>query len=723
MMPHPQSKSHNLHDPIAACGDRVYSISSQNGLFPDSWGGHTPNEMWGVWDHPIKLLDGFWFGVSENENDPPRWLSEATECRACIGFNEFDYRIGPLSITRRDCAPDGIEGMIVSLTIRAPEPTSLTLHALFRSDLRPAWLGEQAGMADGKDSAEVRDEVCVFTDAANLWTCIVGADRAPVETTTGDDLWAVNRNHGNGTSAQFKHALRFDEAANEIIIKFYVAGSSISQIEAASTYETLRTQHTRLTSEKIVRYESIARTSEIITPDARLNAAAAWSKLINQMFVREVPQFGRGVSAGLPEYPWWFGIDTEYAVLPMLQSGQFEIVRDTLRLLKTHSEARADIEPGRVLHEMSSVGIVFNTGNMVEVPVFIRAVHQYFLWSGDRAFLDEMYAFCKTGLLDYALGKHDSDGDLCPSGRSIIETVEMHAGFEVIDVAAYTWEALNRLADMATVIGEDAIVPELKRKADVLGKRIREEWWLESEGLFADVRASVDQVEAVLVNLEQEARAQGWLLIHQKHIEATRAVFHPELMHHASQPRDIDLPWLLRHWVVMCPVEVGIATPEQTQRLLARLQSDEFSNAWGMYLHPGRHDVMSINTGLLALCAARYGHADDALAIVQKMTRAFSYRTPGAVCEALPGDWCFLQLWSNLGLVSPAVECFLGIQPRAHERTITIKPNLPTSWPWAEVKQLRVGDAQFDIRIERDGDGYRVDVHGGDGWRIETGPA
>ncbi len=721
-----QSKQHNLHDPIAACGDRVYSISSQNGLFPDSWGGHVPREMAGVWDHPIKLLDGFWFGVSEGDDATPRWLSEATECRAHIGYNEFDYRIGPLTITRRDCVPDGIEGMVVTLVIHSNDVDlrSITLYALFRSDLRPAWLGDEAGMRDGKDSAALHGNTVVFADSANAWSCVVGADRVPIEIRTGDDLWAVNRTVGNGTSANMKYELVFGQRSlsprerSEIGITFFVAGSATSPVEAIATYEALANNHAHLTDEKIISYEQVVKTSQLLTPDVRLNNATAWSKLITQMFVRDVPSFGRGVGAGMPEYPWWFGIDTEYAVLPMLQSGQFELVRDTLRLLKTHSETHNPDEPGRVLHEMSSTGIVFNKGNMVEVPVFIRAVHQYFLWTGDRAFLDEMYAFCRCGLMEYALGTHDPDGDLCPSGRSIIETVEMHAGFEVLDVAAYTCEALARLADMATIVNDAAIVPDLKHKAETLAKRIREEWWREDASLFADVRASVNEVKGVLNTLAEQANKQAWLLTQQIQIDSARNLFKPELVRHANQPQDIDLPWLLRHWVTMCPVEAGIATPEQARRVLAVLQSNEFSNEWGMYLHPDRHDVMSINTGLLALSAARYGHVDDALTIVNKMTRAFGYRTPGAVCEALPGDWCFLQLWSNLGLVSPVLECFLGIEPRAHERTITIKPNLPSAWAWAVVRQLRVGDAHFNIRVERDGAGYTVDVVGADGWKL-----
>lgn len=731
----PQSKTHRLSDPIATCGDRVYVICNQHGRFPDPEGGHVPGEMWGVWDHPIKLLDGFWFGVSDAPQGAPRWLSEATACRAYPTHVEFEYRLDALTVVRQDFAPDGVEGLLVTLTVRSAQPFDLSLHALFRSDLRPAWLGERAGMHDAQDRAELdhASARCVFADEANPWVCVVGADLAPSATFTGD-LWAAERTQGQGVSAHFVYRLRAEPAQDAGVyartIRFAVAGSAASSDAARAAHHRLLMQHEALMAAKQAQGHAILETSRLITPDARLNEAAAWSKLINQMFVRKVPGIGRGVGAGLPEYPWWFGIDAAYAVLPVLQSGQFELVRDTLRLLRSQSERHNPGEPGRVIHELSTTGVVFNAGNMVETPAFTRAVHQYWLWTGDDDFLREMYPFCRAGLLDYALGQHDPDGDLCPSGRSIIETVEMHAGFEVIDVAAYTWDALVRLADMTqalhtprdstdlTDLTNRTDLTDLTDKAETLARCIRESWWLEDEGLFADVRASVDEVERALGELEQKAREQDWLLVHQQQIDAARRRFAPYLARYAGMPRDRDLSWLLRHWVTLCPLEVGLATPEQARRALSRLQSDEFSNAWGMYLHPEQRDVMSINTGLLALAAARYGYVDQALAIVDKLTRAFSYRTPGAVSEALPGDWCFLQLWSNLGLVSPAIEYFLGIQPRAAERTITITPNLPSAWDWAEVKRLRVGDAHFDIRIERAGAGYRVHVAGDKDWQI-----
>jgi glycogen debranching enzyme len=728
----PQSKRHQLADPVATCGDRVYCICSQNGLFPDSPDGHVPREMWGVWDHPIKLLDGFWFGASEGTDDPPQWFIEADACRAGPGYTEFDYRLGRLAITRRDVVPDGIEGMFITLrvSVDARSARSMQLHALFRSDLRPAWLGEQAGMVDGRDAAELRDGVCVFTDALNPWACAVGATTLPIGAVAGTDLWAANRTAGRGASVHLRYTMQpADDGVAWLTI--LVAGSAVASADALATLARLREEHATMIARKAELNRSIVETSQVITPDRALNDAMAWSKVINQMFVRDVPAIGRGVGAGLPEYPWWFGIDTEYAALPMLQSGQFELVRDTLRLLMRQSEAHNPAERGRVLHELSTTGVVFNAGNMVETPAFTRAVHDYWLWTGDRDFLAETYPFCRAGLLDYALGRNDADGDLCPSGRSIIETLEMHAGFEVIDVAAYTWEALARLADMARAlpdrdgsgVGGEGDAYRCEQLAEVLGRRIREEWWLAEEGLFADVRASVDEVERTLGELDRQAGQGGWLPELREFVETARKLFQPYLARYAGQPRDVDLPWLLRHWVVMCPVEVGLATPEQAAQVLERLSTPEFCNEWGMFLHPQRHDVMSINTGLLALANARYGRVDQAHEFVRKLTHAFSFRTPGAVGEALPDRWCFLQLWSNVGLVSPVVERFLGIAPRAAERRLAIRPNLPSAWDWAEARQLRVGDARMDVRVERTGDvgrPYRVTVRGGEGWRVES---
>lgn len=706
-------KTTRLADPVATTGDRLYAVGSQNGLFPDAWGGHVPNEMWGVWAHPIKLLDGFWLGLIHPAFGSARWLCEADACRVSPGYTEFDYRFPGLTITRRDFAPDGLPALVVSVRVTAAGvwPDGLQARACFASDLRPAWLGERIGWRDAPDEAifDTTHQAVLFRDRDNPWFVAVGAMDAPTDVRLGAREMALQHTAGQGAAAGLSWALEpADGHTAELTL--FIAGSHQAADEALATLKRLRAEHAALFEARQRGYQAILDTCALVTPDEALNEAFAWSKVNCQMLARDVPEHGRAAGAGLPVYPWWFGIDIAYAALPMLQAGLFDLTRDSLRLLQRASVAANPGEPGRVIHELTTTGVVFNPGNLVEAPAFVRAVHQCWLWTGDADFLRELYPFCRQALLDYTLGACDPDGDLCAAGRSIIETPEMHAGFECIDVATYTCEALLALADMAPAAGDAAIAPALRRRAEELAGRIQREWWLESEELFADVRASVSEVKAALDRLAQVAREEHWLGDMLQQVEAGAARFVPWLQRYADAPADVDLPWLLRHWVVLCPLEAGLATDEQAARAFARLESPEFCDEWGMVLHPDRRDVMSINTGLLALAEARYGRLAQALRYVRKLAEALTVRTPGAISEALPDQWCFLQLWSALGIISPMVEGVFGIAPRAAERRARVTASLPAGWPQAELRRARVGDAMLDVSLERNGLELRAQV-------------
>ncbi len=706
-------KRERLADPVATTGDRVYIICSQNGLFPDPWQGHVPHEMWGIWDHPIKLLDGCWFAVRSPRTQVTRWLTEADCCRVGLGYTEFVYQLDALQVTRRDFVPDGLEGCCITVTLSAPADwhEALELVVVVRSDLRPAWLGEQVGLHDAPDQVTLavdRRQV-TFADVQNPWFALVGADLPATTLQTDAPAPGFTQTHGQGCQVQL--TLPFTpELAGSVTRHLLIAGSSQSLTQAQSTFARLQAEQTALVQAKQAHYQQISQTSQLCSPDEMINTAFQWVKLNCQMLARFTPTHGLGVGAGLPTYPWWFGIDTLYAVLPMLQAGLFDLTKASLRLLKQVSMATNPNEIGRVIHELSTTGVVYNAGNLVETPLFTRAVHQTWLWTGDDAFLHEMYPFCKQGLLDYTLGSCDPDGDLCPSGRSIIETLEMHAGFECLDVAAYTWEALGCLAEMAQAVGEADLIPELQAKAQLLGQRLQNEWWVADENLFADVRASITEVRQRLGELDVLAQQQPTDVGVQQQVTQAHHLFDPLLTKHASADPDVDLPWLLRHWVVFCPVEVGLATPTQATALLQRLATPEFCNQWGMYLHPDRHDVMSINSGLLALAQMRYGQVDTALTRIQAMAQTLDLHMPGAISEALPDQWCFLQLWSAMGIISPVVEGIFGLEPRASEHRLRVVVHLPTDWEEAELRQVCVGTAQFRIHASRQSQRYTLTV-------------
>lgn len=722
----PIEKRERLADPVATTGDQLYVICSQNGLFPTPWStSHVPHELWGVWAHPIKLLDGYWFALRNRATGVTTWLLEADACRVYGSYTEFDYRVEPLRITRRDFVPDGMAGLAVTITVQFPPDftDNLELIALVRSDLRPAWLGAEAGLHDAPDKVTVAENQrhLRFTDEANPWVALVGGSTALQSVQLGEAAGVLQPTVGQGVTAQLVFRLHA-RTEQTLIATLYVAGSTVGEAAALESYAQLRLEYGRLLQQKEDLYERLADWGRLHSPDAQLDRAFYWSKVTGQMLVRQTPAYGPGFGAGFPHYPWWFGIDTEYAVLPMLQAGLFEATIATLRLLKAVSEAHNPTEPGRVIHELSTTGVVYNPGNLVETPAFTRAVYQTWCWTGDHAFLAEMYPFCKAGLLDYTLGRCDPDGDLCAAGRSIIETLEMHADFECIDVASYTWEALTFLAEMAAVVDDPATVTVATNLATQLAQRIRDEWWLADEGLFADVRATVSEVVAALQRLDERQQEPDWSAIAAQAAQAHH-LFDPQVARRHGSPSNVDLPWLLRHWVVMCPLEVGLATPAQADQAFARLLSTEFCNEWGMYLHPERRDVMSINSGLLALALVRYGRLADALNLVQAQVAALTMRTPGAVSEALPDQWCFVQLWSALGIISPIVEGVLGIAPQAGARRLQVIPQLPADWPTVTLERLQIGDSAFTIRASQSPTAYQITVsqHKGPPYALRVG--
>jgi hypothetical protein len=163
-----------------------------------------------------------------------------------------------------------------------------------------------------------------------------------------------------------------------------------------------------------------------------------------EWLVRSVPGIGRGLSAGLMEYPWWFGTET-YSLQALAATDDFDLAKDDLRLLSTQSiKANGN---GRIVHEVTTNGGVVNHGNTQETAQFIMTVGKVVDWSGDMRFAREMYPAMTHGI-DWLLTDMDQNRDLFPEGYGITEILGLNS--EVIDVAVYTQQALEATAHIST---------------------------------------------------------------------------------------------------------------------------------------------------------------------------------------------------------------------------------------------------------------------------------
>ncbi|HEU5348150.1 MAG TPA: hypothetical protein VFU63_06020, partial [Ktedonobacterales bacterium] len=117
------------------------------------------------------------------------------------------------------------------------------------------------------------------------------------------------------------------------------------------------------------------------SPDPDLDRTFAWAKANTSWLIQDVPGLGRGPMGGLPDFPWWFGCDTAYGALAMLPVGQANEAIEGLRTLAKIS--RQQHYDGAVAHEVVSNGIIAWRGNLVEVPLFARALYFTYRWTGD----------------------------------------------------------------------------------------------------------------------------------------------------------------------------------------------------------------------------------------------------------------------------------------------------------------------------------------------------
>jgi glycogen debranching enzyme len=703
-----EGKKEYLQSPFLTAGDRVYMVGHQDGSFPDL-GWHIKGEMGGVWNHPIKLMDGFTAFLTVDGTTHP--LSGARRFVNYPMAGRHDYSLDSLGLEaeRWQFVPDGKEGLVVEFVLRntTREEIPLEFGFLGQADLRPTWLGERTGMADGKDQAAFDRALgaWVVKDSLNPWFVAFGSDH-PAKNPGGGPVpqqWLPQGQKGNGVLSALTYALVLPPGG-EKTIRFAIAGSYTSEAEAKATFTDLLKQAYGYLEAKRDRYAGLAARSGLTTPDSALNQTFEWLKYNCDWLIRDVPEIGRGIGAGIPDYPWWFGVDSEYALQGHLALGQREIVYETIRLLDSVSDAVNG--NGRILHEMSTNGAVFNPGNINETPQFATLVWQVYKWDGNRDFLQRYFPTVKKGL-QWLMDENDRDGNGFPDGFGMMEIHGLDS--EMIDVASYTQAAFSHAALMAEELGETELARAYALQADTLRARINRDFWSAPFRSYADFIGTDQQALRLIEDAVVRADTLGkpWAV---KELEQTRNQI---LQTPDPRPR----PFVVHHnWVVNTPMEMGVA--DRDKALAALETARNFTNPFGMFVTGIDRDetagedqgsfqgssvfsytgaVMTLPTGVQAVAENNYGRPDRALDYLKRMTRSFSYAFPGSMYEVSPDYGMIAQAWNSYSFAVPIIRQFFGVDPMASRKTIHLRPQMPSSWGNASLEDIAIGDNRISV--------------------------
>ncbi len=631
-----------------------------------------------------------------------------------------------LEVERWQFVPDEKQGIFIQYVLKNTGEKLQNFDLEFNgySDLRPTWLGERTNMKDGQDSAyfDKALQAWKIKDKMNSWFTIFGAPGVKVHKhAKGKSPYS-----GKGTGASLSYLLSIPPGESKTI-SFVIAGSYISEAEATATFSDISEHAEQYLRKKNQRYEKLAEKSKLTIPDKKLQQAFEWLKYNADWLVRTVPEIGTGIGAGIPDYPWFFGVDSEYALQGYMSVGQDEIVYKTIRLLDSVSEAVNG--NGRIIHEMSTNGAVFNKGNINETPQFASLIWEIYKWNGDKNFLEQYFPTIKKGL-QWLMEEKDINNNLFPDGFGMMEIHGLDS--EMIDVAAYTQRAFVDAAKIASELNENEFASDYAEKAAKLKQKINDQFWAEEFNSYADFIGTEQQALRLIEGAITRADTlqKPWAV---SELKNTREKI-------LKQPSEGEKAFVLYHnWVVNTPMEMKIADNEKAEKALRT--AEKFLNPFGLFVtgidrdeSAGKDEgsfkgskvfsytgaVMTLPTGVLAIAENNYGHPDKALDLLNRMTRSFSYALPGSMYEVSPDYGMMTQAWNIYAFAIPIVQQFFGIDPMASEKEVIVKPQMPSAWNKASLENVEIGQNKLSVFFEETAEGKHFRITQTDAeWKVK----
>jgi glycogen debranching enzyme len=334
-------------------------------------------------------------------------------------------------------------------------------------------------------------------------------------------------------------------------------------------------------------------------------------------------------------------------------------------------------------------------------------LERYVAWTGDLALFDELRDNVRRAL-EWIDTYGDSDHDGYVEYRSTSEHGLVNQGWKdsgdaiideqgrlatppiaMVEVQAYVYAAKLAMAELYARRNDTETAERLRRQAADLRRRFDADFWVESIGCYA---------------MALEARKQPLRVVSSN---AGHALW------------------------------CGIAEPARAARMADRLMAEDMFSGWGVrtlsadcagYNPIGYHlgTVWPHDNALVGAGLKRYGFADQARRIFEGIADAAAefehHRLPelwtgfSRARYGMPIRYpvaCHPQAWAA-GSLPFLLRNLLGVQPDAPESRLRIlRPTLPDSVRWLEVRGVRVGGARVDLRFDRPvsgGDEARVDI-------------
>jgi hypothetical protein len=316
--------------------------------------------------------------------------------------------------------------------------------------------------------------------------------------------------------------------------------------------------------------------------------------------------------------------------------------------------------------------------------VFIDQMLRHFKWTGDTAFMKEMWPTIQRHL-NWEKRNFDSDGDgLYDAYASIWASDALqYSGGGVIHSSAYNYYANKTVAETAKKINENA--EPFSKEADKILKATKEQLWIPKKGIFAEYKDALGNrllhdtpgiwsiyhtIDSELSNPFESYQMLGYVNNQIPHIPISAEGLDKKDLYVISTTNWQPYTWSINN----------VALAEQLHTALAFWQGGQSEEAYKMWES----------------------------VLIESMYLGAS---PGGFEQLLYQDAIRGELYRDfadpIGMASRTlVEGLYGIQPDALAGILTIKPGFPSKWKEAS---LEIPDISFSFKRENKKDRYRIE--------------
>jgi glycogen debranching enzyme len=653
-----------------------------------------------AWAYPLQILDGFELSFRV-EGYPLEFRGADTAALIDVRpeATTITYSHAAFTVRQTIYAPLDEPGVVMLLDVDSALP--VVINVRFRPRLKLMW---PAGMMTPSLSWDEKQRAYFIYEETGRYTGMVGSPAVR------DVSVMPYQEEPPDVPAEFQ----LDVPASELksnFIPVVIAGSVKGRDDARATYARLLGSARELYEKNVEHYKRLhAETTEVETPDERVNETFAWAKVgIDKGFV-ENPQLGRGLVAGFrtageserPGFAWFFGRDALWTALALDSYGDFEGVRTALDFLKKYQ--RAD---GKIPHEISqSASLVpwftdypYAWASADATPLYIIAHADYVRASGDVSYLRANW---ESILKAYRFTRAtDTDGNGLVEntgfGHGWVEGGSLYPPHEEIYMQGLWVEALRGVEEMAALLGDEKLSAEAEESVWRVTEATEKTFWLEERGLYA-FATNVPRAEPR---------------------EADRG---PNRERRQQRMNELDKSKLIDEDTVLpaVPLWFGVLDDTRAQTEIDRLGSGHIATDWGARIisdesrlydplsyHSG--SVWPLFTGWASMGAYRYGRSHVGFQALMSNVLLREQGALGYTTELLSGDYnapfgrsSHHQVWSEAMTVTPLLRGLLGIEVSDEGSTVRLAPQLPADWNHITVRRVRAGGSAFDFTLTRE---------------------